>query len=147
MVGSVDHVEINLPVDGSPRARIRVYICTYSTSRAPLPPCPSRPVLLLLFLLLPPFLPAVPTFHRPLDGNSCSALPPSAITPSPSYNPAGCATPFSGKRPSHKFGSSRYKFNPRVGGGVCPDPARRRLRQQDGGRVDGYAGICVDFAE
>lgn len=29
-----DLVEINLPVDGSPRARIRVYICTYSTPRA-----------------------------------------------------------------------------------------------------------------
>ena len=47
VVGTANLVEINLPVDGSPRPRIRVYICTYPTL------LPSSPRFALL-----------PTFHR-----------------------------------------------------------------------------------
>lgn len=47
VVGTANLIEINLPVDGSPRSRIRVYICTY-------PPSSLRACA----------LPSVPTFHR-----------------------------------------------------------------------------------
>lgn len=63
VVGVAGLVEINLPVDGSPRARIRVYICTYSTPR----------VRHLPLLSLPP----APTFRRP-DSNSCHRHRPSS---------------------------------------------------------------------
>lgn len=75
MVGAADLVEINLPVDGSPRARIRVYICTYSTPRAHPAPLPSRRRLQLF--AAPTVTPATTTARR----HTISLLP--------SYDPVG----------------------------------------------------------
>jgi hypothetical protein len=74
VVGTVDPVEINLSVDGSPRSRIRVYICTYST---PSPPFLFQPSPFQLFtaptVTRPRLRPSLTSYCRfaPRSGKDC----------------------------------------------------------------------------